>query len=334
MSWGRKKTFRTTSSASGFSLNTWLLRFKKKRDDAKPVSGNGRRKWNKNPVSPMDDGFYWRISFDEERYEDEVVLQNSDYQLNVSPVSSRSFKKMASDGRKMREFIGEEGRFERVRRKGKVGSPEAVEKLVSESKPEDGGRVATVDNSRTWQSKLNSDLQTIVEDYAIEDSNMEEEWQKLKNMKLNEIKLKSEKQRKSVDVSKEMHRKRSKQRRKVNAFSPRTLTRVECRIKALEDMKRTRMKMKEMNKEKAVKDAFRTGLDSFAIVKSSYDPQRDFRDSMIEMIIEKGIRQRDELEELLACYLTLNCDEYHHLIIKVFQQVWLELNHFDPYSRF
>ncbi|KAL2524283.1 Transcription repressor OFP4 [Abeliophyllum distichum] len=80
------------------------------------------------------------------------------------------------------------------------------------------------------------------------------------------------------------------------------------------------MKSKKKTKEKAV-------FDSFAVVKCSSAPEQDFRDSMVEMIREKGIRRPDELEELLACYLTLNCDKYHDLIIKVFQQVWLfELN--------
>ncbi|KAJ0082898.1 hypothetical protein Patl1_10432 [Pistacia atlantica] len=64
-----------------------------------------------------------------------------------------------------------------------------------------------------------------------------------------------------------------------------------------------------------------TDLESFAVVKTSFDPQKDFRDSMNEMIMEKKISQPEELEELLACYLTLNSDEYHDLIIKVFRQV-------------
>ncbi|KAI3824513.1 hypothetical protein L1987_05973 [Smallanthus sonchifolius] len=76
---------------------------------------------------------------------------------------------------------------------------------------------STVDNSRTRVSKLQS-----------------RDWHKLENMKVNKIMLKNEKQRKCVDVRKE------KQSRKINAYSPRTLTRVECRIKSLEDMKRTR----------------------------------------------------------------------------------------------
>ncbi|XWS22093.1 hypothetical protein CRYUN_Cryun29cG0004800 [Craigia yunnanensis] len=66
--------------------------------------------------------------------------------------------------------------------------------------------------------------------------------------------------------------------------------------------------------------------DSFAVVKSSCDPQRDFRDSMVEMIKENNIRASKDLEDLLACYLSLNSDEYHDLIIKVFKQIWFDLS--------
>ncbi|KAJ0088923.1 hypothetical protein Patl1_31514 [Pistacia atlantica] len=65
--------------------------------------------------------------------------------------------------------------------------------------------------------------------------------------------------------------------------------------------------------------------DSCAVVKSSFDPQRDFRESMVEMIVENNIRASKDLEDLLACYLSLNSDEYHELIIKVFKQIWFEL---------
>ncbi|PWA78230.1 Ovate protein family, C-terminal [Artemisia annua] len=303
MKWGRKKMLQTTSSASlksNVSLKTWFLKFKKMKDGAELKSGNDR---------------VYR-----EMYDDENILCNSSYRLNVSPVSSASFKKMVANERTMREFISEETPFERTQikhlqeqksRKDKVGD------VVSENKPEIIIQVTSedclksnsnVDNSETRRSKL--------------DTSLEKEWQKLKNMKREEIMLKNEKQRKSVDVRQETQRKRTKQGRKVNVYSP--------RIKAIEDLKKTRLKM---NKEKVIKDAFRTCHDSFAIIKSSYDPQKDFRDSMIEMIIENGIRKREELEELLACYLTLNCNEYHNLIVKVFQQVWLELSQvrFDPY---
>ncbi|KAJ1376480.1 Ovate protein family, C-terminal [Sesbania bispinosa] len=71
---------------------------------------------------------------------------------------------------------------------------------------------------------------------------------------------------------------------------------------------------------------FRRSLsDSFAIVKSSFNPQRDFRESMVEMIVQHNIRTSKDLEDLLACYLSLNSDEYHDLIIKVFKQIWFDL---------
>ncbi|XP_010543161.1 PREDICTED: transcription repressor OFP1 [Tarenaya hassleriana] len=65
---------------------------------------------------------------------------------------------------------------------------------------------------------------------------------------------------------------------------------------------------------------------STAVVKASVDPVRDFKDSMVEMIMENNITTSKDLEELLACYLSLNSDEYHHIIIAVFKQIWLDLN--------
>ncbi|KAG6531640.1 transcription repressor OFP1-like [Zingiber officinale] len=65
---------------------------------------------------------------------------------------------------------------------------------------------------------------------------------------------------------------------------------------------------------------------AFAVVKASSDPQKDFRNSMMEMIVEHNIRASTDLEELLVCYLSLNSDEYHDLIVKVFKQIWFDLN--------
>ncbi|XP_073007735.1 uncharacterized protein [Typha latifolia] len=69
-----------------------------------------------------------------------------------------------------------------------------------------------------------------------------------------------------------------------------------------------------------------TDLEKFAVVKKSSDPQKDFRESMVEMIAEKGIGRPEELESLLACYLTLNSDEHHDVIVQVFRQVWFEIS--------
>ncbi|EOA27511.1 hypothetical protein CARUB_v10023651mg [Capsella rubella] len=66
-------------------------------------------------------------------------------------------------------------------------------------------------------------------------------------------------------------------------------------------------------------------LESFAVMKRSVDPKKDFKESMIEMIEENNIRASKDLEDLLACYLSLNPKEYHDLIIHVFEQIWLQL---------
>ncbi|OEL13201.1 hypothetical protein BAE44_0025780 [Dichanthelium oligosanthes] len=68
-----------------------------------------------------------------------------------------------------------------------------------------------------------------------------------------------------------------------------------------------------------------TGLvaESLAVVRRTRDPQRAFRESMVEMIAGTG-GGAEELERLLACYLSLNADEHHDCIVKVFRQVWFE----------
>lgn len=65
--------------------------------------------------------------------------------------------------------------------------------------------------------------------------------------------------------------------------------------------------------------------ESFAVVKTSRDPRRDFRESMEEMIAENGICTAADLEDLLACYLSLNAAEYHDLIVDVFEHIWASL---------
>ncbi|XP_057462046.1 transcription repressor OFP5-like [Actinidia eriantha] len=207
------------------------------------------------------------------------------------------------------------------------------EKDIFELEPSTTPQKATASDSRKHcyfsSVKLrNSRLITVEEDCGFEALNLEEtdglseeklgsEWQKLKHMKIKELMSKSENQRKPVYISREQQR-RTKHRGRVRVYSPRTA----AKIKALEQLKRAKRKVKK----KTIPVEERTAFDSFAVVKSSLDPQKDFKNSMIEMISVKGIRSSDELEELLACYLTLNANQYHDLIIKVFRQVGFELN--------
>jgi len=45
----------------------------------------------------------------------------------------------------------------------------------------------------------------------------------------------------------------------------------------------------------------------------------------VEMILENNLRASKDLEDLLACYLQLNADEYHELIVEVFKQIWFDI---------
>ncbi|KAK1418547.1 hypothetical protein QVD17_27692 [Tagetes erecta] len=64
------------------------------------------------------------------------------------------------------------------------------------------------------------------------------------------------------------------------------------------------------------------GLDGFAISKDSSDPYEDFRGSMVDMIVEKEIFGVEELENLVECFLSLNDEEHHKVIIEVFAEIW------------
>ncbi|KAG4971349.1 hypothetical protein JHK82_037014 [Glycine max] len=142
------------------------------------------------------------------------------------------------------------------------------------------------------------------------------------NLKQSE-ELKRQKQPHHLPPSRELQRRKQKPSSRVKIHSPRMVSKVEiCKIKALEDMKKAKLKTKKKREETVEETA---GLESFAVIKSSLDPKQDFRDSMIEMIIENQISKPEEMEDLLACYLTLNADEYHDLIIKVFRQVWSDM---------
>ncbi|CAN4083251.1 unnamed protein product [Withania somnifera] len=62
--------------------------------------------------------------------------------------------------------------------------------------------------------------------------------------------------------------------------------------------------------------------ESFAIVKKSQDPYEDFKRSMMEMILEKQMFEKNELEQLLQCFLSLNGKHYHGVIVEAFSNIW------------
>lgn len=65
--------------------------------------------------------------------------------------------------------------------------------------------------------------------------------------------------------------------------------------------------------------------DSFAVVKKSRNPYEDFKNSMVEMIMEKQMFEAEDLQQLLQCFLSLNSPEHHGIIVEAFSVVWEDL---------
>ncbi|KAK4388864.1 Transcription repressor OFP8 [Sesamum angolense] len=61
--------------------------------------------------------------------------------------------------------------------------------------------------------------------------------------------------------------------------------------------------------------------ECYAVEKSSSDPRSDFRESMVEMIVEKQMFGAEDLERLLLCFLSLNAVSYHGIIFDVFSEI-------------
>ncbi|KAM6574900.1 hypothetical protein CsatA_023227 [Cannabis sativa] len=337
---------------------SWLSKFKQKSSHSgpKPIKGTPQGNWNTslpstNPpkiaalatetvassgLGSFYDDTFWSLSFRKD---------NSSVEKKKKNRNKKTMKKPSNVCLKSVWYDEREVPFSNCPNcRGKDAEDEICEtkenRRVLELRREFGTReMETTTPKRTSTGRDgNLRLKTIEEAVNLEECEEEKmsfDWRKLRELKIDKI----EKQRKSVHVSRECgldeiqdQKKRPKpkqSRGKMRAYSPRTLSRIEtCKVKALEDMKKAKLKMKMKMDRKVISTRVQSttgGLESFAVVKCSYDPHKDFKESMVEMIMEKKITQPEEFEELLACYLTLNSDEYHDVIMKVFRQVWFDL---------
>lgn len=359
MKWARRKA-PTSSPSSSSSRSTsishvipasWISKFKQisGQGKGKRAKGNGNSPASCRDSRPYggDDERFLRLSFGEEALEGRKkcggvlrsVYYDSDDELEFPPPNEEKeltwkFSDMVSDIRKTREFEETELRLMRESlRDGKlrkINSSGVKEKLSGLKRAAGKAKEKIAKEERKDTSEFET-VQMQERDYLARKNlrscklrTIEEETFPLSAEELNL------KQRKSLYISRDSQ-KRSKPSSKIRVNSPRAASRIEiCKIKAIEDMKKakTRGKKKKNTKERNVDKTKpnKTILESFAVVKCSFDPRMDFRESMVEMIEEKRIRRPEEFEELLACYLMLNADEYHDLIIKVFRQVWFDLN--------
>lgn len=97
---------------------------------------------------------------------------------------------------------------------------------------------------------------------------------------------------------------------KAGKFTPVSFSSSASSSSAASDVKRERKK-----KRVAVDE-------SVAVVKESTEPYVDFRESMLQMIVEEELFAWDDLNDLLHRFLSLNSPQHHHLILGAFADIW------------
>uniref|UniRef100_A0A7N0TBS7 Transcription repressor n=1 Tax=Kalanchoe fedtschenkoi TaxID=63787 RepID=A0A7N0TBS7_KALFE len=81
-----------------------------------------------------------------------------------------------------------------------------------------------------------------------------------------------------------------------------------------------------MKSPASVGDRFgRMGGDWLAEEIGSHDPYLDFKHSMLQMILVNEIYSRDDLTELLICFLQLNVSSHYEFIIRAFPEILHEV---------
>ncbi|XP_074584091.1 uncharacterized protein LOC141840096 [Curcuma longa] len=70
------------------------------------------------------------------------------------------------------------------------------------------------------------------------------------------------------------------------------------------------------------KEEGRAARESVAVVKETSEPYYEFKESMVQMIVEKEMYGWDDLNDLLHRFLSLNSPRHHHLILRAFADLW------------
>lgn len=76
----------------------------------------------------------------------------------------------------------------------------------------------------------------------------------------------------------------------------------------------------------------RVARESVPVAVESAEPYEDFRESMVQMVVEKEIYAWDDLNDLLHQFLSLNSPRHHPLILHAFADLWNRNGVFSPPS--
>ncbi|XP_020593775.1 transcription repressor OFP8-like [Phalaenopsis equestris] len=95
-----------------------------------------------------------------------------------------------------------------------------------------------------------------------------------------------------------------------------------------QEKKKKKKKNKEQSCDKRIRNRgmgnipWSAEAESVPVVKESSEPYADFRESMVQMIVENDLYAWDELNDLLHRFLSLNSPRHHNLILHAFADLW------------
>lgn len=316
MKWGRKKSPGLSPLPQIFPIS-WLSMLKQKSTTSRTNSQPLKPKQNNKAESPKSSPSI-PVCFRPSRLSDSSGVGGGFNSCSVPETQERSSQNLNASV-VVREDDFWKFSFEKHGNGSKDGrdclEDEEIEFQFSSHDDDDSGRSRTSRKQRKYTTpNSRKSNQKITKESAVSSNSKQ-------NLEVSEDKERQGRVAKSPCRNRDLHVRKMKHRRKAGERSPRQGLRMEmCKVRAVEDIKKAEKKRRK-RREKQRGRAF----ESFAVVKSSFNPHQDFRESMIEMICTNRIEGEEEMENLLACYLSLNSNEHHDIIVKVFRQVWFDL---------
>ena len=317
MKWGRKKSPGLSPLPQIFPIS-WLSMLKQKSTTPRTSSRPSKPKQNNNKQESPKSSSSIPVCFRPSRLSDGGGIAREINVCSVPETPGKSSENLAA-------FVVREDDFWKF----------SFEKHTNESK--DGGvslegdeiefQFSSRDSSRPRTPKKHREL--IAPNSRKSDQRIAKEntvsLNSERKLDMSEDEQRDNESAKSPRPNRDLHKKKTRHRLRTGERSPRAGLRMEmCKIRAVEDLKKADKKRKKKKKKKKRMKHKGRSFESFAVVKCSLNPHEDFRESMMEMICANGIGEQ-EMENLLACYLSLNSDEHHGIILEVFRQVWFDL---------
>ncbi|KAI0497324.1 hypothetical protein KFK09_020547 [Dendrobium nobile] len=89
-----------------------------------------------------------------------------------------------------------------------------------------------------------------------------------------------------------------------------------------EEERKKKKEKRAKRRNRGMEKPWSAAAESVPVVKETSEPYADFRESMVQMIVENDLYAWDDLNDLLHRFLSLNSPRHHNLILHAFADLW------------